>query len=164
MLLLAILALSTTSTLAQHVHVDVEMGQQVPTPDACFKIGDILTIGGRMGIIFTVTADGKHGKAFGVADYSGYQTWNLAHPSSPWRLPTRDECYQIMEVWWGEEKNDLFDKNLKAVGHIPDGIYWTINEYEPNDEEAYCIFFGDIYSAEPTKKTDQCKVRGVVTF
>ncbi len=35
------------------------MEQQTPTSDSCFKIGDILTIDGRMSIIFfTVTADG----------------------------------------------------------------------------------------------------------
>ena len=59
-----------------------------------YKVGDIIMVGGEMGVVFAVTTDGQHGKAMSISQttcsWERAKTW-CAQYGRGWRLPKIDE-------------------------------------------------------------------------
>ena len=105
-------------TFAQHVRADVDRGQS-----KSYQIGDVMLIGGELGVVFVVTPDGQHGKVVSTsqtqATWSDAKAWcaSLGHG---WRLPSRDELNAIFN------KRSELNTHLKANGFTGlGGGYWS---------------------------------------
>ena len=131
-----------------------------------YSVGDIVNVGGADGIVFSVTAGGRHGKAMSVSQRRGewYEAdaWCKQYGKG-WRLPSSDELMMIYK-----EVNTL-NSSLQAKGYtlLSDTYYWSSEETGRYDwgvrthREAVLIFVG--YSRN--KKTDEnCNMRAVVSF
>ena len=92
-----------------------------------YKVGDIIMVGGEMGVVFAVTTDGQHGKAMSVlqteCNWEQAKTW-CAQYGRGWRLPKKDELkviynrkvalntaliangYKVLDTWhWSSEED-----------------------------------------------------------
>ena len=63
------------------------------------RVGDIIMVNGEMGVVFTVTADGQHGKVMSVSQiekciWNDAKAW-CANLGQGWKLPTKDELLVI---------------------------------------------------------------------
>jgi len=103
-----------------------------------YKVGDIIMVGGEMGIVYTVTSDGQHGKVMSVMQGEG--TWEVAKHwcaqyGSGWRLPSKDELLVIYR------KKDVLNPILKANGYNAlSGWCWSsteVNSYRAWDVDLY---------------------------
>ena len=92
-----------------------------------YKVGDIIMVGGEMGVVFVVTTDGQHGKAMSVSqtecNWEQAKAW-CAQYGRGWRLPKIDELKVIYN------KNEALNSTLSANGYkVLDTWYWSSEEY-----------------------------------
>ena len=131
-LLCLLFALCALPAFAQHVRVDADMEQRSNTQTSKrYRVGDIVQIGGELGIVFAVTTDGQHGKAMSTSQTK--MVWNdakawCAQLGRGWRLPSRDELRVI------RNKKSELNTHLEANGYtrIADNWHWT-SESEGSD-------------------------------
>lgn len=112
----------------------VRIGQMTSTPtynqqSGGYEIGDYYDVGGKQGVVFTVTPDGQHGKIVCLQDL-GIAEWDdaksiCANLGSGWRLPTKAELLAIYEVV------GQLNSMLIALGDsIQENCwYWSSTEY-----------------------------------
>lgn len=99
-----------------------------------YKVGDIIMVGGEMGIVYAVTSDGQHGKAVSVMQGEG--KWEAAKQwcaqyGIGWRLPSKDELVVI------SRKSDVLNPILRANGYTAMSSMtayccWSSTEYDSN--------------------------------
>ena len=124
-----------------------------------YKVGDIIMVGGEMGIVYTVTSDGQHGKAVSVTEgrciWEAAKQW-CAQYGRGWRLPSKDELVVI------SRKRDVLNPILNANGYPAlSGWYWSSTEYDPDYAwDVYMRDGGTYYST----KNYSLYVRAVSTF
>ena len=126
-----------------------------------YKIGDLYDVDGKKGVVFEVSADGKHGKIVSLTEPSVMKTWNEAvawcrNRGDGWYLPSKDELLAIYKV-----QNKL-NVSLKAVGkELVDWFYWSSTE---DDEFRAWIVGLNVGSAYGDGKTSNHYVRAVSAF
>lgn len=106
-------------------HVQIEWNEPK------YSVGDIIMVGGELGVVFAVTSDGEHGKVMSVSqtECSWYkaETWCTRYGSS-WRLPSVSELKII------SKKCDVLNSALTANGYeILDESIWSSDEYDSDD-------------------------------
>lgn len=126
-----------------------------------YEIGDYYDVGGKQGVVFTVTPDGQHGKIVCLQDL-GEADWYdaksiCANLGSGWRLPTEAELLAIYEVM------GQLNSMLIALGDPiqEDCWYWLSTEY--NEFCALSVNMSDGY-AYRTTKGGNLYVRAVSAF
>lgn len=117
-----------------------------------YKVGDIIMVGGEMGVVFVVTTDGQHGKAMSVSqtrcNWEQAKTW-CAQYGRGWRLPKIDELKVI------SNKKVALNSALTANGYeVLSGYYWS-------SEEEWRVFIGD---GNSNYNYDTTYVRAVSAF
>ena len=97
-----------------------------------YKIGDIIVVGGEMGIVYAVTTDGQHGKVVSVTN-SGHGNWDRANQwcaqyGKGWRMPSSSELNVIYK------KREILNPILEENGFRPFVNYcWSSTENDdPN--------------------------------
>ena len=104
--------------------------QTAQTAEKTYKVGDYYDVKGRIGVVFVVTPDGKHGKIISANRASNMLTWVNARTwcsnlGRDWRLPTREELLVIYK------NRDALNLALVAMGDkIPKSIHWSSSEYD----------------------------------
>ena len=92
-----------------------------------YKVGDYYGAGGKQGIVFAVTSDGRHGKIVSLTDL-GLMSWDAAEAKcyslgASWRLPTKDELLAIYDI------KSVINSTLSAVSAVGNRIdtqcYWS---------------------------------------
>ena len=87
------------------------------------KVGDVIMVNGELGIVFTVTSDGYHGKVMSCG--GAVCNWNdakalCANLNRGWRLPTIDELVVIYR------NKSAINYALSANNNSPlSGNYWS---------------------------------------
>ena len=117
-----------------------------------YKVGDIIMVGGEMGVVFVVTTDGQHGKAMSVSqtkcNWVQAKTWCTQYGRG-WRLPKIDELKVI------SNKKVALNSALTANGYeVLSGYYWS-------SEEEWRVFIGD---GNDNYNYDTTYVRAVSAF
>ena len=125
-----------------------------------YKIGDVYDVDGKKGVVFVVSADGKHGKIVSLTEPSVMKTWNEAvawcrNRGDGWYLPSKDELLAIYKV-----KNKL-NATLKTVGTEVLDWCWSSTEYGEN--YAWHVSMNDGL-ADASAKYDRGYVRAVSAF
>ena len=91
-----------------------------------YKVGDIIVVGGEMGIVYAVTSDGQHGKVVSVTQGEG--NWEAAKQwcaqyGRGWRMPSKDELLVI------HRKGDVLNPILRANGYTTlSGWCWSSSD------------------------------------
>lgn len=106
-----------------------------------YKVGDIIMVGGEMGVVFAVTTDGQHGKAMSVSqtecNWEQAKAWCTQYGRG-WRLPKKDELKIIYS------KNETLNSALTANGYkVLDTWYWSSEEYDSNHAWYVYMFDGE---------------------
>ena len=160
-LLCLLFALCAFPAFAQHVRVDADMEQRSNTQTSKrYRVGDVVQIGGELGIVFAVTTDGQHGKAMSTSqtrtDWDDAKAW-CAQLGRGWRLPSRDELRVIYN-----KKSEL-NTHLEANGYTRIASYWHwTSEYEGSD----CAWLVRMYGGFTvfSNKSNDSYVRAVSAF
>ena len=98
------------------------------TTQNTYKVGDYYKVGGKKGVVFEVTSDGRHGKIVSLKErwskWEGAKSW-CASLGGGWRLPTKEELQTICRV------KSTLNSTLAAKGDKleVDYCYWSSNEY-----------------------------------
>ena len=125
-----------------------------------YKVGDIIMVGGEMGIVYAVTSDGQHGKVVSVTQ--GQCSWEAAKQwcaqyGRGWRLPSKDELVVI-----SRKKFDL-SPILNANGYTAlSGWCWSSTEYD--SDRAWGVRMGDEDASRSTTSNFNFYVRAVSAF
>ena len=95
-----------------------------------YKVGDIIMVGGEMGIVYAVTSDGQHGKVVSVmegwCDWEAAKQWCAQHGRG-WRLPSKEDLWVIYR------KKGVLNQILTANGYTAlYGWCWSSTEYDTN--------------------------------
>ena len=160
-LLLAVMAfkyLSQSNNSPAQPQEPVAIETQVPER---YKIGDLYDVNGKEGVVFEVSADGKHGKIVSLTQPSKTKTWDEAFAwgrnlSGGWYLPSRDELLAIYKV-----KNKL-NATLSAVGtELENWFYWSSTEYD--EFCAWDVYLDDGFTSGSRKDFNHY-VRAVSAF
>ncbi|MBR3847108.1 MAG: DUF1566 domain-containing protein, partial [Alistipes sp.] len=141
-LLCLLFALCAFPAFAQHVRVDADMEQRSNTQTSKrYRVGDMVLIGGELGIVFAVTTDGQHGKAMSVSESSANWidagTW-CVRLGQGWHLPSRDELRVIYS------KSSELNAPLEANGftRICNQWYWSSESYDSDRAWAVTLIGG----------------------
>jgi hypothetical protein len=129
-----------------------------------YKVGDIIMVGGEMGIVYAVTSDGQHGKVMSVTRGEG--SWEAAKQwcaqyGRGWRMPSKDELLVIYR------KSDVLNPILRANGYTKlDNWCWSSTE--SNSDCAWRVHMSGGYTVD-TNKSNRSKyfayyVRAVSAF
>ena len=153
--LLALLTLSTMAS-AQRVRVKVDVGK---TSEYKYSIGDIVQIGGELGIVFSLTSDRQHGKAISLAmtqcDWRSAHQW-CSQLGWGWKLPTKNELHVIYK------HKDTINSQLDANGYYQfSGSYWSGEEYSNGSAWRVGMDHGSAYDFDKVFTTS---VRAVSAF
>ena len=107
-------------------HVQIEWNEPK------YSVGDIIMVGGELGVVFAVTSDGEHGKVMSVSQtecsWNKAKTWCARYGSS-WRLPS---VYELRII---SKKCDVLNSALTANGYeilVLDEPIWSSDEYGPD--------------------------------
>ena len=125
-----------------------------------YKVGDIIMVGGEMGIVYTVTSDGQHGKVMsvtrgGACSWEAAKQW-CAQYGRGWRLPSKDELLVIYR------KRDVLNPILNANGYTTlCARCWSSTEYD--SDRAWSVYMDDGYTNNYDKNT-RSYVRAVSAF
>ena len=128
-----------------------------------YKVGDIIMVGGEMGVVFAVTTDGQHGKAMSISQttcsWERAKTW-CAQYGRGWRLPKIDELKII------HNKKATLNSVLSANGYeklVDDqwDHYWSSEERDLGRAWIVNMSEGDTHGS--TKDYDHY-VRAVSAF
>ena len=136
-------------------HVQIEWNEPK------YSVGDIIMVGGELGVVFAVTSDGEHGKVMSVSQtecsWNKAKTWCARYGSS-WRLPSVSELKVI------SKKCDVLNSALTANGYeILDGYIWSSDE--DGSDSAWCVYMYDGDTSRCPKDWDRCLyVRAVSAF
>ena len=161
-LLCLLFALCAFPAFAQHVRVDADMEQRSNTQTSKrYRVGDMVLIGGELGIVFAVTTDGQHGKAMSVSESSANWidagTW-CVRLGQGWHLPSRDELRAIYR------KSSELNAPLEANGftRICNQWYWSSESYDSDRAWAVTLIGG--CGTGHYDKSDSHYVRAVSAF
>ena len=143
-ILCALFALSTTS-FAQRVRVDVDMEEGVTSAGYQYRIGDVVQVGGELGVVFSVTTDGKHGKIISLVgtecDWWDAQRW-CSQLGNSWKLPTKNELHAIYN------KLNIINSTIVANGYpTMAGYYWSCEEIDSDSAWYVGVHDGVTYSS-----------------
>lgn len=126
-----------------------------------YEIGDIITVNGKKGVVFVVSADGKHGRAVSLDGIEG--TWEESAEwansyCQGWRMPNEDELKLLYNVL--EEVNEAI---FFADGQkIEDSYHWT-SELPDSDDYCWCVSMFNGNTLDYKKLSDKY-VRAVSAF
>lgn len=107
-----------------------------------YKVGDIIEVNGKKGVVFVVSPDGKHGRVVSL-DGSTRITWYNAvevgkYYCQGWRLPNRDELELLYKVLEDVNEAIFFADGEK----IDDSFYWTSEEKTGGSAWLVCMYDG----------------------
>ena len=125
-----------------------------------YEIGDYYDVGGKQGVVFTVTPDGQHGNIVCLQDLGRAEWYDAksicANFGSGWRLPTEAELLAIYEV-----VNELNSMLLALGDPIEDDWHWSSTEYDADN--AWFVDMSVGYPGDNLKGLN-LYVRAVSTF
>lgn len=129
---------SLASRLANQIAITAASQSVSYSTSATYKVGDIITINGKKGVVFVVSSDGKHGRAVSLDGILG--TWDEAEEwgesyCQGWRLPNNDEMRRLYDVI-----EDVNEAIFFADGQrISSSDYWT------SGQARFDMYLGDYY-------------------
>ena len=88
------------------------------------RVGDVIMVNGELGVVFDVTANGRHGKVMSVSEtkcnWNDAKDWCVSFGPA-WRLPTKDELKEIYR------NKDAINSVLSANDYttLMDTLYWS---------------------------------------
>lgn len=149
------------SRLANQIAITPTLQSVSDVTSATYKVGDIITINGKKGVVFVVSSDGKHGRAVSLDGVQGdwYEAveWGASYCEG-WRLPNRDELKRLYNVLEDVNEAIFFADGLK----IPDSCHWT-SEDDGSSDIAWFVNMENVNTAYKYKN-DYNYVRAVSAF
>ena len=96
-----------------------------------YKVGDLYDVGGKRGVVFEASEDGKHGKIVSETQPAQKMTWYMAMKwneelKDGWYLPSYEELLALLKV--SEEVNCTLQK---VGGKLPH-FCWSTTEFDAN--------------------------------
>lgn len=148
--------------IATRLANQIAINPQPAVVQQTLKIGDIYEVDGKVGIVWALSNDGKHGRILSLEQTKG--SWDYARKwcselGEGWRLPTRQELTMLYKL----KDNQAFVDGLffaDAPAMIEE-YYWSGEEY--NSSYAWGVF---VYSGNTrtSSKNDNGYVRAVSAF
>ena len=111
-----------------------------------YKVGDYYDVGGKQGVVFAVTSDGRHGKIVSLTDL-GCMNWDAAMTKcrslgAGWHLSTKDELLAIYKIKF------VINATLSAVGdRIDTRLYWSSTICDSSRAWRVYMSNGDTYGS-----------------
>lgn len=157
--------LATTSCQIGGDDDEVSGGTNKPAKGS-YEVGQLYESGSVKGVVFQVDSKGKHGKIVSLTESGNPMTWDDARAwcngqGEGWYLPSLDELWVIYR------KKKAINKTLEEVKGgkvLYDYTYWSSDENENNDEEAYTFDIGDSNTYYNDKSYCYLYVRAVRAF
>jgi len=111
----------------------------ISTTTFAYKIGDVITVGGKKGVVFEVSSDGQHGKVVSLyeseeGDWYSANKWCSEMYGRAWRLPTTDEWLVIYKRLYSINST-LACYGYTQIGEnseISGGEYWAFESDAEN--------------------------------
>lgn len=147
-LLILIIALCATFTLSAQT----------------YKVGDYYNVGGKRGVVFEVSEDGKHGTIIADSGPVELMTWYKAMEwgkqlKDGWYIPSHKELMTLLEV------HEVVNEKLQEVGQKltmhPSFFYWSTTEFNADCVWVVCMKTG---STGGSYKGNPFNVRAVSKF
>lgn len=131
-----------------------------------YEVGQLYESGSVKGVVFQVDSKGKHGKIVSLTESGNTMTWDDARAwcngqGEGWYLPTLDELWVIYR------KKKAINKTLEEVKGakvLSDYDYWSSDENENDDEQAYTFDMQDSNTYSTYKNNAWVYVRAVRAF
>lgn len=147
-----------TNSFAQRVDAAVDVN------GSCHLcIGDVYDANGKKGVVFEVSADGKHGRIISIQEdeyvWDEAKTW-CSQLGDGWRLPTKQELRMIWEL----RNNAQFNNGL-SLAESPE-IQWDYTYWSGEEANVECAwgFFMAMGKTNYFSKRLYNYVRAVSTF
>lgn len=152
------------SRLANQIAITATSQSASYVTSKTYKVGDVIEVNGKKGVVFVVSADGKHGRVVSLDGING--TWDEAIEwgesyCQGWRLPNYDEfkrLYDVIEdvneaiffadgqriqllIYWASD-NDRFDmlNGRTAAKYWYDNVNMRRHEYNDGYVRAVAAF------------------------
>ena len=129
-----------------------------------YKVGDYYNVGGKEGVVFEVTPDGKHGKIVALDDLGKMSLYEAkmacANLGNGWYLPSKEELLKIRSV-----KKTLNPTIAIRGGRelfVYGGAYWSSKSNE-DDLKAWIVYIDDTHYSN-TYSSNVHNGRAVSTF
>ncbi len=162
--------------------------------DDTYKIGDVVSKNGVVGVVFEVTDDGKHGKMvcakeldctnwssdtneqkrlIGANSENGMSNMSVVKQIDNWqsKYPAFALCADLGEGWYLPAKEDLLslNRNARIINKSLQAIKapkLTKWYWSSTEASAFCAWFVDVYDGDTIDldKSDPCFVRAVSAF
>lgn len=89
------------SRLANQIAITPTSQSASSATSKTYKVGDVIEVNGKKGVVFAVSSDGKHGRAVSIdtklVHNDEVKAWVSEHGSG-WRLPSVDEMSRLINV------------------------------------------------------------------
>jgi hypothetical protein len=165
LLVAVMLAACGGGTSKSETNQEVAKQEEAPRKAGEKRVGDMIMVDGEMGVVFTVTTDGQHGKvisaSLGGGCLSETREW-CSKLGCSWRPPTLNELDVVYE------KKKVINSILVSNGYPPldfehDNEYWTSKEEVDSNYDAWSF---DMMEGSWKKLTSAryAHIRAVATF
>ncbi|MBE6176000.1 MAG: DUF1566 domain-containing protein [Rikenellaceae bacterium] len=120
------------SRLANQIAISPTSQSTSYTTSKTYKVGDVICVNGKKGVVFVVSSDGKHGRVISLDGF--YGTWYKAMEwgnsyGQGWRLPNAEECKLLHEVI--DDVNEaIFFADGQKILYIS---HWTSFDFGESD-------------------------------
>ena len=114
------------------------------TTKEAYKVGDYYNIGGKEGVVFEVTSDGRHGKIVCLDDL-GKMTWDEANKAceqmgNGWYLPAKEELLEIRRLY--RTLNSTIENRGREL-FVYGGAYWSSTPREEEPRFKHCAVYSN---------------------
>ncbi len=114
------------------------------TAQNSYKVGDYYNVGGKEGVVFEATSDGRHGKIVCLDDL-GKMTWYEANKAceqmgNGWYLPAKEELLEIRRLY------RILNSTIENRGRelfVYGGAYWSATPREEEPRFKHCAVYSD---------------------
>ena len=129
-----------------------------------YKVGDLYDVGGKRGVVFEASEDGKHGTIIALTQPEGIMPWAKAMEygkglKDGWYIPSHKELLTLLEVH-EVVNNKLQEAGQKLTMHSS-FFYWSTTEFDRYCVWVVCMATG---SSGGSYKENDFNVRAVSKF
>lgn len=129
-----------------------------------YKVGDLYDVGGKQGVVFEVSEDGKHGTMIALTQPEGIMPWAKAMEygkqlKDGWYIPSHKELLTLLGV------HEVVNEKLQEVGQKltmhSSYFYWSTTEFDKECIWVVCMITG---SSGGSYKGNDFNVRAISKF